>query len=98
MEHITFDEIVAAVQGEVVLQGKYDGFNAVSTDTRKIEKANIFIALKGEKFDANEYIKEASEKGAAICIVDKIKYKDEQIQKHTTVIKVEDTGKALRSS
>lgn len=95
MEHMTFDEIVNAVQGKVVLQGEYTGFNAVSTDTRKIEEGNIFIALKGENFDANEYIKEASEKGASICIVNAIKYKDEEIQKHTTIIKVQDTGKAL---
>jgi UDP-N-acetylmuramoyl-tripeptide--D-alanyl-D-alanine ligase len=92
---MTFDEIITAVQGEVVLQGQYNEFNVVSTDTRRIEKGDIFIALKGEKFDANNYIKEASDKGAVICIIDKIKYKEEQIQKHTTIIKVEDTGKAL---
>jgi UDP-N-acetylmuramoyl-tripeptide--D-alanyl-D-alanine ligase len=92
---MTLDEIVSAVQGEVVLKGEFTGFNVVSTDTRKIEKDNIFIALKGDKFDANEYIKEASEKGAAICIVDSIKYNAEEIQKHTTVIKVQNTGKAL---
>lgn len=95
MEHMTLDEIISAVQGEVVLKGEFTGFNVVSTDTRMIEKDSIFIALKGEKFDANEYIKEASEKGAAICIVDRIKYNSEEIQKHTTVIKVQDTGKAL---
>lgn len=95
MEHMTFDEILSAVQGDVVLQGEYAGFNDINTDTRKIEKGNIFIALKGENFDANDYIKEASEKGAVICIVNSIKYKTEEIQKYTTVIKVQDTGKAL---
>jgi UDP-N-acetylmuramoyl-tripeptide--D-alanyl-D-alanine ligase len=92
---MTLDEIVSAVQGEIVLKGEFTGFNVVSTDTRMIEKDSIFIALKGEKFDANEYIEEASEKGAAICIVDRIKYNPEEIQKHTTVIKVQDTAKAL---
>lgn len=95
MEHMTLDEIVKAVQGKIVIPGKFTGFNLVSTDTRKIEKGNIFIALKGEKFDANDYIEEASSKGAAICIVDQIKYNSEEIQKDTTIIKVEDTGKAL---
>lgn len=95
MEHMTFDEIVSAVQGTVVIKGEFTGFNVISTDTRKIEKGNIFIALKGENFDANEYIKEASEKGAVICIVDQIKYKAEEIQKYTTIIKVQDTAKAL---
>ncbi|MBI6873089.1 UDP-N-acetylmuramoyl-tripeptide--D-alanyl-D-alanine ligase [Clostridium aciditolerans] len=95
MEYMSFDEIVSAVQGEVVLKGEYSGFNAVSTDTRKIEKGNIFVALKGENFNGNEYIKTASEKGAAICIVDEIRYKDEEIKNYTTVIKVQSTGSAL---
>lgn len=95
MEYMSFDEIVSAVQGEVVLKGEYSGFNAVSTDTRKIEKGNIFVALKGENFNGNEYIKTASEKGASICIVDEIGYKDEEIKNYTTVIKVQSTGNAL---
>lgn len=95
MEYMSFDEIVSAVQGEVVLKGEYSGFNAVSTDTRKIEKGNIFVALKGENFNGNEYIKVASEKGASICIVDEIRYKDEEIKNYTTVVKVQSTGEAL---
>ncbi len=92
---MNFDEIVSAVHGEVVLKGEYSGFNAVNTDTRKIEKEDIFVALKGENFNGNEYIKTASEKGAAICIVDEILYKDEEIKKNTTIVKVKDTKQAL---
>ncbi|MBC2580654.1 UDP-N-acetylmuramoyl-tripeptide--D-alanyl-D-alanine ligase [Clostridium sp. DJ247] len=95
MERMTYKEIVDAVQGKIILKGENFEFNAVSTDTRKIEKGNIFFALKGENFNGNNYIKEASEKGAVICIVDEIKYKEEDINKNTTVIKVEDTRKAL---
>lgn len=92
---MSFDEIVSAVQGDVVLKGEYSGFNAVSTDTRKIEKGNIFIALKGENFNGNEYVKIASEKGACICIVDEIRYKDEELKNYTSIIKVQNTGEAL---
>ncbi|NMM61421.1 UDP-N-acetylmuramoyl-tripeptide--D-alanyl-D-alanine ligase [Clostridium sp. P21] len=95
MEHMTFSEIVNAVQGQVVLQGDYDNFNEISTDTRKIGKGNIFIALKGENFNGNEYIEAASSKGAVICIIDEIKYKEDKIEKGTTIIKVRDTKKAL---
>jgi UDP-N-acetylmuramoyl-tripeptide--D-alanyl-D-alanine ligase len=92
---MTFNEIVNAVQGEIVLKGNYYDFNEISTDTRKIEKNNIFIALKGENFNGNEYIEAASFKGAAICIVDEIIYRKEKIGKETTIIKVKDTKKAL---
>jgi UDP-N-acetylmuramoyl-tripeptide--D-alanyl-D-alanine ligase len=43
----------------------------VSTDTRKIENASVFFALKGENFDANDFALQALEKGAAVAVVDK---------------------------
>ena len=47
----------------------------VSTDTRKIEKDSLFVALKGENFDANTFAKEALEKGAKYVIIDNPSYK-----------------------
>lgn len=49
MENIKLEEIIKAVNGELVITGEKDEYNSVSTDTRKIEKGDIFIALK-EKF------------------------------------------------
>ncbi|MCE6988241.1 UDP-N-acetylmuramoyl-tripeptide--D-alanyl-D-alanine ligase [Dyadobacter sp. CY323] len=42
----------------------------VSTDTRQITSGCLFFALKGDKFDGNEYAGEALEKGAGYAIVD----------------------------
>ncbi len=39
-------------------------------DTRKIESKSFFIALKGERFDANTFAKEALEKGCSYVIID----------------------------
>jgi UDP-N-acetylmuramoyl-tripeptide--D-alanyl-D-alanine ligase len=47
---------------------------SVSTDTRKIEKDSLFIALKGDNFDANTFAKEAIEKGAKYVIIDNPNY------------------------
>ena len=47
---------------------------SVSTDTRKIAPNSLFIALKGENFDANTFAKEALEKGALFVIVDNKQY------------------------
>ncbi len=49
-------------------------FSTVSTDTRKIEPNCIFFALKGEKFDANAFAKEALEKGAKYVVIDNKDY------------------------
>ena len=46
----------------------------VSTDTRKIEKDCLFIALKGDNFDANTFTKEALDKGAKYVIIDNKEY------------------------
>lgn len=43
---------------------------SVSIDTRKIEKESLFVAIKGERFDANTFAKEALEKGASYVIID----------------------------
>ncbi len=48
--------------------------DSVSTDTRKIEPNSLFIALKGEKFDANTFAEEALKKGALFVIIDDKKY------------------------
>lgn len=42
----------------------------VSTDTRKIEPGNLFFALKGPNFDANEFATKALEMGASGVVVD----------------------------
>lgn len=42
----------------------------VSTDTRKIEKDQLFIALKGDNFNGNFYAQQAIDAGAKYAIVD----------------------------
>lgn len=42
----------------------------VSTDTRMITPGSVFFALKGPKFNANEFAEEALKKGAAYAVVD----------------------------
>lgn len=95
MEYLSFEEIVKAVNGEVLIKGNRFDYDGISTDTRKIQDKSIFIALKGENFNGNSYIKQASEKGAFICIVDEVLFKDEEIKEYTSIIKVGDTRKAL---
>jgi UDP-N-acetylmuramoyl-tripeptide--D-alanyl-D-alanine ligase len=43
--------------------------SAISTDTRTITDACLFIALKGERFDAHQFIDNAIESGASAVLV-----------------------------
>jgi len=65
---------------------------AVSIDTRKIEKGSFFVAIRGERFDANTFAKEALEKGANYVIIDNPDY---YIDDRTIV--VEDSLKTLQA-
>ncbi|MFO7882431.1 MAG: UDP-N-acetylmuramoyl-tripeptide--D-alanyl-D-alanine ligase [Kosmotogaceae bacterium] len=41
-------------------------------DSRKIRNGDIFVALKGERFDGNEYVEDAVERGASYVITRKV--------------------------
>ena len=66
---LSLSEIVEAISGEILLNNNEGNFNKISTDTRKIEKDNLFIALTGENFNGNDYVCKAIEKGASIIII-----------------------------
>ena len=44
--------------------------DAVSTDSRKVKAGNLFVALRGERFDGHEYLNEAYRKGARATMVE----------------------------
>lgn len=91
---LSFKEIVEAINGKVVVRGRED-FNNICIDTRKIQKDNIYIAIKGERFDGNKFVIDAFKKGASIAIVSEILFDIENEEKVETVILVDDTEKAL---
>lgn len=73
------------------LYQKYLTCSGVSTDTRKIEKDVMFFALKGPNFNANNFARQALEKGAAFAVVD-----EEQYVTDENILLVEDGLKALQ--
>lgn len=56
----------------------YLKYPIISTDTRKIEKNSIFLALKGSSFNGNEFAEKALELGAAYAIIDESVYKKDE--------------------
>jgi len=48
--------------------------NDIVIDTKKIKKNSFFVAIKGEKYDANIFAREALEKGAAYAVIDNPDY------------------------
>ena len=42
----------------------------VATDTRTVQKGNLFVAINGEKFDGHDFLLQAKEHGAVAAIVE----------------------------
>ena len=61
---------MAAVAVQGTLTGTDRTFDAVSTDTRKLQPGELFFALRGEHFDAATFIDDAARIGAAGAVVD----------------------------
>ena len=58
----TQDEILKT--GAQLVRGGFDGEAAISTDTRTIQKGDLYLPLKGENFNGEDFIKDALDKGA----------------------------------
>jgi UDP-N-acetylmuramoyl-tripeptide--D-alanyl-D-alanine ligase len=57
------------------LYSKFQQSTGVSTDTRQIANGSMFFALKGDRFNANEFASQALEKGASYVVLDDPLYK-----------------------
>lgn len=95
MLELNLQEIVKATKGALLKEADVKEIKAVSTDTRKIEEGTMFIALKGENFNGNNYVLDAFNKGAKIAIVDEVKCDLNELKEEVALIKVENTGRAL---
>ena len=83
----TLHMVADAVNGTLV--GADRAFDSVCTDTRSLQKGQLFFALQGENFDAEEFIGRAAELGAAGAVVR---------ERHTIdlpQVEVDDTRRAL---
>lgn len=60
-------------------------------DSRLVKNGFLFVAVRGFSVDGHDYIKDATDKGAAGVIVEKAVY----LQDGTTVIQVDDSRKTL---
>jgi len=70
--NFSIQEIVKATQGRLI--GKIPDISSISphqicTDTRNLQKRDLFVALVGKKFDGHQFVEESSEKGACGAIV-----------------------------
>ena len=92
----SLEDVLKATAGILVSGKPENTFYGISTDSRQVFKGNLFIALKGEKFDSHDFVQKALDQGAAgILVQDEEKINQALVDKAVAVIKVADTLFAL---
>ena len=90
MISMNYADVVSALGDTAANQINATGsFSGCSTDTRTLEKDNLYIALKGERFDGHDFVKQAQDKGAACLLLEKSVHTD------IPTIQVKDSRKAM---
>jgi UDP-N-acetylmuramoyl-tripeptide--D-alanyl-D-alanine ligase len=84
-------------QAAEVLNGRVVGndvrFTSVSNDSRQIVRGDLFVALRGEKFDGYGFIAQAANSGAVAALVNQDSFSGRQ--EDCSLLLVEDTRLAL---
>lgn len=84
-------------EAEKVLGGQASAdvrFASVGTDSRRVSAGELFVALRGERFDGHAFVEAAGVAGAAAAMVDR-DWVDERRDRSLPVLVVDDTRVAL---
>lgn len=65
------------------------------TDSRLIKNNDVYVGIKGENFNGNDFYRDAIDNGAIVCLLDKDTKIDRMMRKCAIVL-VDDTVKALQ--
>lgn len=94
MEKVTVAEIVSASQGDLVEGNPESTVPDISIDSRTIKEGELFLALKGRRYDGHDFLEEVLQRGAMGAI---LSHPPPGGCRHkAAIIQVSDTLKALQ--
>ncbi len=90
----TVDNLIKAIGGTLSADtwSSQMIFSGICTDSRSLKEGDVFIALRGDKYDGHDFIDDAVAKGAAVVVAENIPLK---LKNKAWLIQVDDTLKAL---
>ena len=65
------EQLQQATQGQWVGGKPTDSVVRIVTDSRQAQTGDAFLALKGERFDAHDFVQKVAEQGATCAIVER---------------------------
>ena len=86
MERITLEQAARATGGTAYGMAE---INSISIDTRKVQPGDLFICIRGERFDGHAFAQQAADNGAIALMTDHL------LDVSLPQVVVENTGKAM---
>lgn len=93
MDASSFEKIALWSGGKLTTGDPRGMVTTICTDSRALKAGDLFVALRGEKFDAHTFVPEAAKRGAAGAIVEEF---PAELPPGFAVILVPDTLRALQ--
>ncbi|AHN76303.1 UDP-N-acetylmuramoyl-tripeptide--D-alanyl-D-alanine ligase [Pandoraea pnomenusa] len=70
--HWTLNDARQAVTGSRVTGAQTTAFARVVTDSRSVQPGDLFVAIKGERFDAHDFLADVARAGAAAVVASRV--------------------------
>ncbi|MCK6599580.1 MAG: UDP-N-acetylmuramoyl-tripeptide--D-alanyl-D-alanine ligase, partial [Bdellovibrionaceae bacterium] len=102
---INLNEVISWTNGQVLLEGNSE-FDGIGTDTRGGLKHKLFIALRGENFDAHQFLEKALHQETYGILIDKLEFYQQLVENNkiqafkkanVSIVLVDDTLKGLQN-
>jgi UDP-N-acetylmuramoyl-tripeptide--D-alanyl-D-alanine ligase len=73
--NLTIEDLFNIPTAVIYNPDSYKNVTSVSIDSRAIKRNSLFVAIKGDKFDGHNFIKDAIKKGATAIVINEKNYK-----------------------
>ncbi len=98
----TIPEVLEATQGRLIQGDLHQVIGGISTDSRTLKPGEMFVALKGERFDGHVFLLQALKREASGAVIEILKHRipesseEELLRRGKAIIGVNDTRSALQ--
>ena len=95
------DELAAAAGGRVVAGRPDVEVGAVTIDSRRVSRGDLFVAIRGRRFDGHQFVGDAVRRGAAGIVISEMSAVEARVtessehERHVVIV-VPDTTRALQ--
>jgi len=94
MTKFTLKEIAEATGGSMLGEAEAAA-TGVSTDSRSVASGELFVALRGDRFDGHDFVEPAAARGVSLFLVDQAWQQGHELPAGCSAVVVPDTLRAL---